>query len=119
MLEDDCESFGHLVTWVSTSSMVCKCSPHSVPGYPPDLSGPLYELQRLRVWALADKLNIFALFQIALTKHKQCLEQLGLSLSSNAVEFACKHTAEDSALRKHLVGEALVAIFTKEMYFLV
>jgi len=121
LLEDDPEAFGRLVEWVYTSSrfscdlcqkitLVPRSSTH-----PYD---PAHELQWLRLWVLADKLNVSTVTDGALLTHTSCLEDGALVISPEAVDFVCKHTLEDSALRKHLVREASKIVFGADNRYL-
>lgn len=115
LTDDDPDVFGHLVDWVYTKQLKCKiCRPYDgwprPAGSPPKPVDATHELQWLKLWILADKFNLFDLGQAALNQHKRCLSTL--AISPEAVALVCDNTAEESAMRTHLVTNMLEAIFS-------
>jgi hypothetical protein len=118
LTDDDPDAFGHLVDWVYMERLKCKmCPPRTDGGWGPSFVpfprpvDPTHELQWLRLWILADRLNLLDLGQAALYQHTKCLSSL--AISPEAVALVCDNTAEDSALRTHLVKDMLETIFSR------
>jgi hypothetical protein len=106
--DDDPEAFGHLVDWVYTEVLKCKlCAPlppgHWNEPYTPSHVDAAHELQWLKLWVLADKMNLTELGDSALDMHLRCLSGHDLVISPEAVSLACGNPAGDGKLRKHLV----------------
>jgi len=115
---DSTEAFGYLVDWVYNSNMhqmprkICRAAVE----VPDSVYTPAHELQWLQVWVLADKLNVPELARLALRTHAICLSRCVMTISPEAVAFACENTADDSAVRKYLVEEVVETLFGSDTF---
>jgi hypothetical protein len=66
---------------------------------------PAHKLLWLKLWILADKLNLPDLAKQCLSTHSKCLDDCSSVVTPEAVTLACEQSSEDSDLRKHLVKE--------------
>ncbi|KAH8791252.1 hypothetical protein F5882DRAFT_460374 [Hyaloscypha sp. PMI_1271] len=110
--DDDPETFGHLVGWVYTKALNCKFCASPPPGHRVGSHVDAgHELQWLKLWVLADRMNLTKLGDDALDVHLYCISKHNLVVSPEAVILACENPAGDGALRKHLVGVVLNGMF--------
>jgi hypothetical protein len=114
--DDDPEAFGHLVDWVYTKVLKCKLCASRPPDYWDEAYtashvDAAHELQWLKLWVLADRMNLTKLADYALDMHIRCISEHNLVISPEAVILACETPAEDGALRKHLVEVVMNDIF--------
>jgi hypothetical protein len=106
--DDDPEAFGYLVDWVYTKGLKCKLCASPPPGHgvEPDTASHVdaaHELQWLKLWVLADRMNLTKLGDDALDMHLRCISEHNLVISPGAVILACENPFGNGALRKHLV----------------
>ncbi len=114
--DDDPEAFGHLVNWIYTENLICKlCFINRATGKRPD---DLHQLQWLKLWILADKLNLPQLAAYCLRVHSDCLDDNASGITPEAVKLVCEHTSEDSELRKHLVKEVAECVLFRDRKFI-
>lgn len=111
--DDDPEAFGLLVNWIYTERVHCKlCDIAGNKGY--DQYSPVHELQWLKLWVLADKLNLTHVCEMALNTHGNCLDLWRQGISSEAVTYLCLHAGEDSGLRRYMVERVVKTMFVYE-----
>jgi hypothetical protein len=114
--DDDPEAFGYLVDWVYTKGLKCKlcASPppgHGVEPYTASHVDAGHELQWLKLWLLADRMNLTILAIYALDMHLDCISEHDLVISPEAVILACENPAGDGSLRTHLVDVVVNGMF--------
>jgi BTB/POZ domain len=111
--DDDPEAFGLLVNWIYTERVDCKlCDIAGNKGY--DQYSPVHDLQWLKLWVLADKLNLTDVAEKTLGTHSRCLDQCRKEVSAEAVTYLCDHAGEESLLRKYMVQRVLKPLFLWE-----
>ena len=117
--DDDSEAFGHLINWVYTDVVACKwCVIQQYSGGGPnDQEMRVHDLQWLKLWILADKLNLPELAANCLRALSICLDDNASGITPEAVNLACEHTSEDSELRKHLVKEVAERVLLRDHKF--
>jgi hypothetical protein len=96
--DDNAEAFGHLVDWVyktRTRSKLCREAQGASDSLP-HTYGPVHELQWLRLWVLADKLNPPGLAEHALKTPAACLSGCGMVISPEAVTL---HASKPQRIR--------------------
>jgi hypothetical protein len=117
--DDDPEAFGHLVNWVYTDVLDCKlCVFNRTMGERHgDTDKPVHQLQWLKLWILADKLNLSELAEKCLSAHSECLDDSASVVTPEAITLACEQSSDGSELRRHLVKEvAECVLFWHDKY---
>jgi hypothetical protein len=112
--DDDPEAFGYLVYWVYTEGLKCKICPapvHWGEAYTTPHVDAAHELQWLKLWVLADRVNLTELGESALNMHLRCISEHNLVISPEAVILACENPAGDGSLRTHLVDVVISGMF--------
>jgi hypothetical protein len=112
--DDDPEAFGYLVYWVYTEALKCKFCPapvHWGEAYTTPHVDAAHELQWLKLWVLADRVNLTELGESALNMHLRCISEHNLVISPEAVILACENPAGNGVLRKHLVEVVMNGMF--------
>ena len=110
---DDPDAFGLLVEWIYTQDLPHKIclSPYADDGGHHDPYQPGHEVQWLKLWVLADKLNLTELSSTVLKSHASCLDDAAHGVSAEGVTYVCENAAQGSALRKHMVAQVVETVF--------